>query len=279
MGRSRLEVGRGATVFTGIVQGVARVERADRKQEVLTLRLSFPDGALEGATVGGSISVSGVCLTVTSFDDSLAMFDVIGETLRCTTLGQLSPGDTVNFERSATLGDEIGGHLLSGHIAGTVDVVARVENEGNLTLSLRPPDAHRKHILPKGYVALDGCSLTVGHVDASSGVFDVHLIPETRRVTTLDALRVGDRLNLEVDAWTQAVVATVEVCRHVGGGPRWLSRRGGPAARRGSTATLPSPESAPAGIAHRNQSAPLQHSGRWDNPAPPASRPPCRICG
>ena len=147
---------------------------------------------------------------ITSFDDTTACFDVIGETLRCTTIGELAIGHKVNFERSATLGDEIGGHLLSGHIAGTVEVVYRHEEEGNLTLSLRPPAEHHKHILPKGYVALDGCSLTVGSVDGGSGVFAVHLIPETRRVTTLDAKRAGDRLNLEVDAWTQAVVATVE---------------------------------------------------------------------
>jgi len=197
-------------VFTGIVQGVARVEGVHRSGHVVTLTLGFPEGALQGASVGCSISVSGVCLTVTTFDATTASFDVIDETLRCTTLGALVEGDAVNFERSATLGDEIGGHLLSGHIAGTVEIVGRHEEEGNLRLSLRPPAEHQKHILPKGYVALDGCSLTVGSVDASSGVFAVHLIPETRRVTTLDARAVGGRLNLEVDAWTQAVVATVE---------------------------------------------------------------------
>jgi riboflavin synthase len=189
---------------------VAKVERVVRKGALVTLTLRFPSGALEGASVGGSISIAGVCLTATSLGDSTAFFDVIDETLRCTTLGDLVEGDAVNFERSATLGDEIGGHLLSGHIAGTVEIVGRDEEEGNLKLTLRPPVEHQKHILPKGYVALDGCSLTVGSVDASSGVFAVHLIPETRRVTTLDARAVGDRLNLEVDAWTQAVVATVE---------------------------------------------------------------------
>ena len=197
-------------MFTGIVQGVAKVERVHRSGDVVTLALGFPEGALEGATVGCSISVSGVCLTVTTFDSTTACFDVIDETLRCTTLGALDVADVVNFERSATLGDEIGGHLLSGHIAGTVEVVGRHEEEGNLKLLLRPPVEHQKHILPKGYVALDGCSLTVGSVKAETGVFAVHLIPETRRVTTLDSYGVGDRLNLEVDAWTQAVVATVE---------------------------------------------------------------------
>ena len=197
-------------MFTGIVQGMARVKRVHRAGDVVTLTLGFPEGALHGASVGCSISVSGVCLTVTTFDATTACFDVIDETLRCTTLGGLDVEDAVNFERSATLGDEIGGHLLSGHIAGTVEVVDRHEEQGNLNLSLRPPVEHQKHILPKGYVALDGCSLTVGSVDAKSGVFVVHLIPETRRVTTLDARGVGERLNLEVDAWTQAVVATVE---------------------------------------------------------------------
>jgi riboflavin synthase len=135
-------------------------------------------------------------------------FDCIDETLRRTTLGSLGVGGRVNVERAARFGDEIGGHLLSGHVVGTMGIARRSEVEGNLTLEFVGVGAPLRYVLPKGYVAVDGCSLTVGDVGADG--FTVHLIPETRRITTLGELRPGDRANLEVDAQTQAVVDTVE---------------------------------------------------------------------
>lgn len=197
-------------MFTGIVAGRARVTEVRDAGGLRTLRLELPRGLGEGAAIGASVAVAGTCLTVVERDGDRLRFDCIDETLRRTTLGDLVPGAEVNVERAARFGDEIGGHLLSGHVLGTATVVARDEVEGNLRLRLRAPAEAVPYLLPKGFVAVDGCSLTIGIVDPGAATFEVHLIPETRRVTTLDALRVGDRTNLEVDAATQAVVDTVE---------------------------------------------------------------------
>ena len=197
-------------MFTGIVQGTAEVAGVTPLGTGLKLRLRFPRGALAAVQVGASISISGTCLTVTSYDDDEASFDVIAETLRCTRFSDLGLGSRVNYERAAAFGDEIGGHLLSGHVIGCVEVVDRREGEGQIDLELRPPVDQLRYILPKGYVALDGVSLTVGRVDSTKGVFSVHLIPETLRVTTLCDVKPTDRVHLEVDAMTQAAVATVE---------------------------------------------------------------------
>jgi len=170
----------------------------------------FPADSLQGLEVGASVSIRGTCLTVTGHQGDEAYFDVIAETLRCTNLSSMMVGQRVNFERAASVGDEVGGHFLSGHIVGCVEVTNWREQPGQIDLELRPPPEQLKHLLPKGFVALDGVSLTVGRVDEARGVFSVHLIPETLRVTTLCEAKPGDRLNLEVDAMTQAVVATVE---------------------------------------------------------------------
>jgi riboflavin synthase len=197
-------------MFTGIVAGRARVESIEDRGGVRLLVLGLPSGLGEGLQLGASVSVAGTCLTVVARRGDEARFDCIDETLRRTTLGALGPGSLVNVERAARLGDEIGGHLLSGHVLGTAEVVSREVREENLALTLRAPTGTGKYLLPKGYVAVDGCSLTLGEVDRARDTFAVHLIPETRRVTTLDALRPGDRVNLEVDSATQAVVDTVE---------------------------------------------------------------------
>jgi riboflavin synthase len=152
--------------------------------------------------------VDGVCLTFVEGDPTAAAFDVIDETLRLTTLGQRHPGDRVNVERAARFGDEIGGHLLSGHVAGTARVVERVEEATAFRLALQLDPALVPYVLPKGFIGLDGCSLTIGETVADDGTFSVYLIPETLRVTTLGERRVGDRVNVEIDAMTRAVVDT-----------------------------------------------------------------------
>ena len=195
-------------MFTGIVQGRATVAEVIDRDGLRALWLDFPAGGLADIAVGASVAVDGVCLTVVDATGDRARFDCIDETLALTTLGARVPGDAVNYERAASFGDEIGGHLLSGHIVGTAEIRSRTERDGNLELVLHIPPGHIKHVLPKGYVALDGISLTVGRVEGDT--FSVHLIPETRRVTTLDDKLPGHRVNLEVDAMTQAVVATVE---------------------------------------------------------------------
>jgi riboflavin synthase len=195
-------------MFTGIVQGRAAVRQVRDEGGLRALVLGFPAGAVAGLVPGASVSVAGTCLTAVRIDGEEVRFDCIAETLARTTLGALAVGDAVNFERAARIGDEIGGHLLSGHVMDAAVVRERREVDQNLTLAFDLRPEVLRYVLPKGYVAIDGCSLTVGQVDPRG--FEVHLIPETRRVTTLDALRPGDRVNVEVDAATQAVVDTVE---------------------------------------------------------------------
>ena len=144
-------------MFTGIVQGLAKIEKIDSSDELSRLLVSFPSGALTGLTRGASIALNGCCLTVTEFNsnDNVAYFDVMRESLRVTNLGVMSEGDTVNFERAAKIGDEIGGHMMSGHISATVALISRNEtalksrfrkcscaaaNKSRRTLSERPPD-------------------------------------------------------------------------------------------------------------------------------------------
>ena len=136
-------------------------------------------------------------------------FDVIGETLKRTNLGFLKEGSPINFERSAKVGDEIGGHTVSGHVHTTATIVNVHQTEDNLRLEFELQDpSWIKYILPKGFVAVDGCSLTVGEVTDKS--FSVYLIPETLRVTVLGLKGKGDVVNIEAEAQTQAIVNTVE---------------------------------------------------------------------
>ena len=162
-----------------------------------------------GLERGASVCIDGVCLTAVDIAPGGVSFDVIAETLRLTSLGRLGASDRVNFERSATVGKEIGGHLVSGHVSGMARVVAREDSENNVRLAMQVEHGLIDYILPKGFVGVHGVSLTVGAVDEALGLFDVHLIPETLEVTVLGAIEVGDSLNIELDAMTQAVVETV----------------------------------------------------------------------
>jgi riboflavin synthase len=194
-------------MFTGIVQQTCPVIQLEDGDRMLHLTLDLGDAAKD-LQLGASVSVAGVCLTAAAIEKSQVRFDIIGETLDKTTLGHLSVGDRVNVERSVRVGQEIGGHRVSGHVSGTA-AISKVETPPNnqiVTLSCDP--AWMEYILPKGFVALDGCSLTV--VDVGSDWFTVHLIPETLRVTTFGQKGVGDKVNLELDPETQAIVETVK---------------------------------------------------------------------
>ena len=193
-------------MFTGIVQGVGTIDSIESGNEITTLRILVP--STEGLQIGASISIDGVCLTATSFSDNIVSFDVIPETLEKTTLGQLEKGHRVNVERSLRYGDEVGGHLLSGHIIGR-GLINKADRLGDgAQYSIVAPPTVRKYIASKGYVGIDGISLTIG--DVRSEGFDLHLIPETLRLTTLGEKEVGDAVNLEIDSTTMMVVETVE---------------------------------------------------------------------
>ncbi len=198
-------------MFTGIVQGRGEIVAITPQGARAHWEIRLPDAArAPRPAVGASVSVAGVCLTVVDANDAGHVhMDLIDETLRLTTLGQRAVGDPVNIERAATLGAEIGGHLLSGHVMGRATVVRREHTDTSLSLWLRPEPALQPYLFPKGYVGIDGCSLTLGSEVGDDGTFSLHLIPETLRVTTLGALSPGDLVNVEPDAMTVAVVATV----------------------------------------------------------------------
>lgn len=197
-------------MFTGIVQGAFPVRTIERKPGLLSLMIELPGELLIDLTIGASVAVDGVCLTVTAIEQQQVFFDVMQQTLTLTTLDGLKEGDCVNIERSANQGAEVGGHIISGHVDGTVEVVAIEQPENNRYVSYRLPANKMKYIFPKGFIGLNGCSLTVSDVDKSNNTCRVCYIPETLRVTTHGNKQLGDRLNFEVDRQTQAIVDTVE---------------------------------------------------------------------
>lgn len=195
-------------MFTGIVQGMAQV--IDIKQESADFRrhtIQLPDDLCANLQIGASVAHNGCCLTITEMDGAKVSFDLMAETLAKTNLGSLKVGDWVNVERAARFGDEIGGHLMSGHIIGTTEIVDIVRDEWNCTVFFRLPENLQDFVLEKGFVGLDGCSLTIGEV--KSGRFCVHLIPETLRQTLFGTRQIGDVINMEIDPQTQTIVATV----------------------------------------------------------------------
>lgn len=196
-------------MFTGIVQGVGEVTGVADRQGIRRFQIRMPKDCDKGLATGASIAINGLCLTVVGWNDQGVQFDVIDESLRLSNLSDLREGSFVNIERAARFGDEIGGHVLSGHIHGLGTVIDVVKAEANIAVWVSVPDALSKYVLPKGYVSLNGCSLTVGEL-VKDGQFSIHLIPETRSVTIFGQVCVGDQLNLEIDSQTQAIVDTVE---------------------------------------------------------------------
>lgn len=197
-------------MFTGIISRTCPVTAIKKDRSLCRFAVALDGELLTGLKIGASVSIEGVCLTVTAIDGAGVWFDAISETLNKTTLDSLKIGDAVNVERAARFGDEIGGHLLSGHIFGTAVLEKILDDNGTYALFFKCSPAWCKYLLPKGYVAIHGASLTLVDVDSAQGIFSVHLIPETLRLTNLGQKKVGDRVNIELDSATQAIVDTVE---------------------------------------------------------------------
>lgn len=195
-------------MFTGIVQGTAELLALEDKGDFRTHTLRLPEALLPGLSCGASVAHNGCCLTVTAIDGEQVSFDLMQETLRLTNLGELQVGDRVNVERAARFGDEIGGHAMSGHIIGTTQVLEVIRSENNYQLCLAIDPAWARYVFTKGYIGIDGISLTIGEV--KEGRFALNLIPETLSRTTIGSRQVGDRINIEIDPQTQAIVDTVE---------------------------------------------------------------------
>jgi riboflavin synthase alpha subunit len=183
-------------MFTGIVARKGKVVRPGRRLRILT---GWTDLAH-----GESVSVSGVCLTVTTLDEGVAAFDLVPETLKRTTLGRLRRGDAVNLERALRHGDRLSGHLVQGHVEGT-GLVTRTGR------TLRVETGLASQMIPKGSIAVDGVSLTI--VDVEPEAFTVALIPTTRKITTLGRLRKGARVNLELDVTTKRPLKESRITR------------------------------------------------------------------
>ena len=196
-------------MFTGIVQGIAPIHSVVEKTNFKTHVIKMPQELLTDLEIGASVAHNGVCLTVTKIDKDLVSFDLMTETLRVTNLGSLREGDYVNIERAMRMGTEIGGHILSGHIYCTAKVAQIIPSENNLQIRFELPQTDvMKYILHKGFIAVDGISLTVGEVKGRQ--FSVNLIPETLHRTLIGKRQIGDLVNIEIDPQTQAIVDTVE---------------------------------------------------------------------
>ncbi len=196
-------------MYTGIVQGAVEVTRVDDRPGLKSFSVALPADLLADLEIGASVAVDGVCLTVTAIDGRDVAFDAIQETQERTTLGRVESGSRVNVERSAKAGAEIGGHELSGHIDGTVRIVEIERDDNNCILTFKAPSEYMKYVFSKGFIALNGCSLTVVDVDRHASTFTVHLIPETLRATTFGEKQTGDDANFEIERKTQVIVDTV----------------------------------------------------------------------
>ena len=196
-------------MFTGIITGRGLVQHVEALPGLSKFQIELPTGADLELKQGASVAVDGVCLTVTEFKGRTAQFDAMQETLRLTTLGSLQSGSEVNIERAAKDGAEVGGHAISGHIDCTATITAIDKPDNNWVVTFEVPPAWRKYIFQKGYVALNGTSLTISGVDRAAGTFQVWFIPETLRLTTFGLKKVGDRINLEVERGTLVTVDTI----------------------------------------------------------------------
>jgi riboflavin synthase len=198
-------------MFTGIISDVGEVVHMKREGDLMRLQVAcaYPANSIE---VGSSISHAGVCLTAveakTAGNRTVLSTDVGAETLAVTTLGSWREGARINMERSLKVGDELGGHMVSGHVDGVAEILDRRDFDGMAHFRFRAPHDLAKFIAVKGSVALDGTSLTVNAIDGE--VFEVLLIPHTLEVTSWGERKAGDRVNIEVDQMARYAARLME---------------------------------------------------------------------
>ena len=195
-------------MFTGIVEGTGTIIDINKNNSVLNLNIKVPQPIAKKLTIGDSLAVDGACLTVTRVSDVNVSFDVVNETQSRTIISNYDKNSVINLETSLEFGQQVGGHLVSGHVQ-TLGIIKEVEIDGDAkNILFEIPDGYCKYIFEKGYIAINGCSLTIGKVVKNT--FYVHLIPETLRATNLDNLIYGDTVNLELDQNTITIVDTTE---------------------------------------------------------------------
>lgn len=191
-------------MFQGIITHLGKVMQVEKKGRFM--RLGIISELFTGRAEGSSIAVNGACLTIVRKDGGLAFFDVVGETLGKTNLGSLKKGDKVNLEAPLKLGDEIGGNLIQGHVEGVAEVIERTEEGENCRMVFHLPPHLLQYIIPKGFIAVDGISLTVVNVSPQERTFSIALIPETRKRTTLGFKKKGDTVNIETDVLVRSML-------------------------------------------------------------------------
>ncbi len=197
-------------MYSGITKGLFDVVSLSKQAGILKYAVHLSPEVSQNLHMGDSVAVDGVCQTVVNIDNTVISFQAIKETLEKTTLGELKVGSKVSIERSLRLGDEVGGHEVSGHVFGTGMIHQRLFDDDNVTLIIECEPVWMKYILSKGFIAVDGSSLTVGETLPEQGLFYLHLIPETLRLTNFLTKKVGDKVNIEFDHKTKTIVDTVE---------------------------------------------------------------------
>ncbi|RKG30813.1 riboflavin synthase subunit alpha [Acinetobacter tianfuensis] len=199
-------------MYTGIVQGLEKVLEIRQGEGFISLVISNDHNFFHDVFIGASVAVNGTCLTAAHIDlaANQVHFDVSDLTLSLTTLGSLKAGDEVNIERSAKVGAENGGHNLYGHIEGMAQVKQLSRSGGTVHIDLEIPNGNIKYFFLKGFIGLNGCSLTVNRVDREASEISIDLIPETLRLTTWKNIQAGDAVNYEIDQTTRTLVDTLE---------------------------------------------------------------------
>lgn len=197
-------------MYTGIVQGTARVLSLHKETGHQRIVLVQDSPLFDNIDIGASVSVNGTCLTVTAYSSDSATFDISNRTAEITTLENLKVNDRVNIERSHRAGEENGGHALYGHIESTAQLVSWQPLGETVSAVLQLEPATSAYVFEKGFIGLHGCSLTVDRLDEERHTFTVNLIPLTLALTNLSGLQVGDRVNVEIDQTTRTLVDTLQ---------------------------------------------------------------------
>ncbi len=186
-------------MFTGIIEGLGKIEKFEKSTKTRSqARMMISLGKLgRGLKIGDSVAINGVCLTAINITKDIAEFEMVGETIKKTSLGSLERGDMVNIERSLKIGDRLEGHFVLGHIDGSGAILKIDKQSNQVQLWMDLPRELAKYVAKKGSVTVDGISLTV--VDKIKNKFSVSIIPHTMKVTNLGLKKVGDKVNIETD--------------------------------------------------------------------------------
>ncbi len=193
-------------MFTGIVTDIGTVQRLEKRGDLhARIGTKYDTSRVD---MGASIACNGVCLTVVGLGEGWFDVDISAETVSKTNVGDWGEGTRLNLERALRVGDELGGHIVSGHVDGVAEVVAMHDEGESTRITFRAPDALAKFIAPKGSVALNGTSLTVNEVNGCD--FGINVIPHTKEVTTWGGTKIGDRINLEIDTVARYVARLQE---------------------------------------------------------------------